>query len=101
MTSKQRAFLRSQGHVLPAMIQVGKEGESPALFQTFIEYLTHRELVKAHVLKSCPLTPREVAERVAQAIDAEVIQVIGRKFLLYKPNEELIKKGEALVLPRA
>lgn len=99
MTSKQRAYLRSLGHVLPAAVQMGKEGVSEALIQSMTEVLSKRELLKVHVLKTCACTPKEAADAVAQALGADVVQVIGRKFLLYLPNEKLLEKGEGIVLP--
>lgn len=99
MTSKQRAYLRSLGHVLPAMVQAGKEGLSDTLIQSLADYLSKRELVKVHVLKTCPQEPRALAEAVAEALQADVVQVIGRKFLLYLPNEKLLEEGKGIILP--
>lgn len=100
LTSKQRAYLRGLANDLPAVVHVGKEGGGESLVQSFRDYLSKRELVKATVLKNCELTPREAAEWSAEQLEAEVVQVIGRRFVLYLPNEELKKKGEAIILPQ-
>lgn len=99
LTSKQRAFLRALANELPATIQLGKGGLDEALVESFRQYLSKRELVKANVLKSCESPVRELAEALAKALGGEVVQVIGRKFVLYLPNEDLRKKGEAIILP--
>lgn len=99
LTGKQRALLRGLATEIPAAIQIGKDGLDAANITTFQQYLSKRELVKATVLKTCPVTPREAAEAMAAALKAEVIQVIGRKFTLYLPNLELRKIGKAIVLP--
>lgn len=99
LTSKQRAFLRGLATDLPATIQVGKEGTSETGLNGFRQYLSKRELVKANVLKTCPMTPREVAEWTAEQLGADVVNVIGRKFVIYLPNEDLREKGQAIILP--
>lgn len=100
LTSKQRAYLRSISHDMPATAQIGKETMDEDLVRFFQQYLSKRELVKVNVLKTSPASPREAAHQLAEALGADVVQVIGRKFILYLPNEELRKLGEAIVLPR-
>lgn len=99
LTSKQRAYLRSIAHRLPATEQIGKNEVDADTVESFRRYLSKRELVKAHVLKTSTQKPDELAEEIAKQLGAEVVQVIGRKFILYLPNEELRKKGEAILLP--
>lgn len=96
LTSKQRAFLRSMANSLDPILHVGKGELSDALYKQADDALAARELLKGKVLEACPLTSREAAERIAQAVGAEVVQVIGRTFVLYRRNE----KEPKIVLPR-
>ncbi|HJD23032.1 MAG TPA: ribosome assembly RNA-binding protein YhbY [Firmicutes bacterium] len=96
LTSKQRAFLRSMANSLDPILHVGKGELSDALYKQADDALTARELLKGKALEACPLTSREAAERIAQAVGAEVVQVIGRTFVLYRPNP----KEPKIQLPR-
>ena len=96
LTSKQRAQLRALAHDLDAVIHIGKDGVGPGLIKQADDVLEARELIKGRVLENCPLSPREGAEELARAARAEVVQVIGTKFVLYrethsKPKEKRIK----------
>ncbi len=96
LTGKQRSYLRGLANTLPAIFQVGKNGIDENVIRQFEEALEARELVKASVLKNSVYTAREAGEELAQAIDAEVISVLGSKFVLYKES----KKNKVLELPR-
>ena len=94
MTSKERAALRAQANQLPALFQVGKEGVTPAVAAQMLEAFNTRELLKGKVLlESCPQTPREAAETLANMTDAEVVQVVGGSMVFFKKNEELRRKN--------
>lgn len=88
LTSKQRAFLRSLGNELEPIIQVGKGGISDNLIQQVDDALEARELVKGRILKNAAEDVRDAAEYLAEATDAEVVQVIGNIFLLYRQRTE-------------
>ncbi|MBQ7037659.1 MAG: ribosome assembly RNA-binding protein YhbY [Clostridia bacterium] len=96
MTSKQRAYLRSLANPLEAIVHVGKGGVSDTLFKQADDALTARELIKGKALETAPETAREAAETIAAAVGAEVVQVIGRVFVLYRRNNEEPK----IVLPK-
>ncbi len=100
LTSKQRAYLRSLASDLDPLFQLGKDGLNPHISQHFDEAIESRELIKGTVLKTSELTPREAAEAIAKNIRAEVVQVIGRRFVLYRPSRKLAEKGQGIVLPR-
>ncbi len=100
LTSKQRAYLRGLASELQPLFQLGKEGLNEHIARHFDESLEGRELVKGSVLKTSDVSPREAAESIAKEIGAEVVQVIGRRFVLYRRSEKLAKKGEGIVLPR-
>ena len=85
LTSKQRSYLRGLANNIPAIFQVGKGGIDDNTIKQFDEALEARELVKASVLKIHYIC-REAAEEIAQALGADVVAVIGRKFVLYKES---------------
>lgn len=88
LTSKQRAYLRGLANSLDAIVHIGKGGSSDAICKQADDALTARELVKGKVLETAPMTSREAAEELAQAVGAEVVQVIGRIFVLYRQNPD-------------
>ena len=97
MTSKQRAYLRSLAVELDTILYVGKGGLSPQVFREADEALEKRELIKGRVLPdTCPETPRDAAEKIAQATGSQVVQVIGSRFVLYRRNP----KQPKITLPR-
>ena len=88
LTSKQRAQLRALANPLETIMQVGKSGVTPELAASVGDALTARELIKLRALETCPTSPRETAQQLAQAAGAEVVQVIGTRFVLYRANPE-------------
>ena len=86
ITSKQRAYLRSLAADIPCIMQVGKCGISENLIKTISDALEARELIKLSVLDSSDETPRTAAEALAEATGAEVVSVIGKKFILYRES---------------
>lgn len=97
MTSKQRAYLRGLANSLDPIVHVGKGGVSDAMRKQADDALTARELIKGRVLETAPESVRDVAEDIAASVDAAVVHVIGRTFVLYRKNE----KEPKIVLPRA
>ena len=88
LTSKQRARLRALANPLETIMQVGKSGVTPELTASVGDALTARELIKLRALETCPTSPRETAQQLAQAAGAEVVQVVGTRFVLYRANPE-------------
>ena len=86
LTSKQRAQLRGLANSIDTIVQVGKDGIGDNLVKQVNDALEARELIKGRVLENSMLTPREAAEELAQAARAEVVQVIGTKFVLYRKS---------------
>ena len=99
LSSKQRAWLRSCANTMEASFHVGKEPWNQAMTDSLAELLSTHELVKAVVLKSAAAAVRTIAVQAAQTDGAEVVQVIGRRFVLYKPSEKLARLGKSLLLP--
>ena len=96
LTSKQRAYLRGLGNPLDTILMVGKGGMSPEILKQSDDAITAREIIKGKCLETSPLSSREAAEDIASQIGAEVVQVIGTKFILYRRNE----KKPVIVLPK-
>lgn len=88
LNSKQRAQLRGMANRLETIFQVGKGGVSDNLIKQTDEALTVRELIKLRALETSPEGAREAAEKIAAAVGADVVQVIGSRFVLYRPNPE-------------
>ncbi|MGE5431939.1 MAG: YhbY family RNA-binding protein [Syntrophomonadaceae bacterium] len=96
LNSKQRAFLRSQAHHLAPVVNIGKEGVTGSAQQAVEDAFNRRELLKVKVLEYAPLSAKEAGEEMAGKIDGvQLIQVIGRIFVLYRPFPENPK----IVLP--
>ncbi len=97
MTSKQRSYLKSLASTLNPVFQIGKASLTPEVTVAIEECFNTRELLKITVLKNCLDEPKEIAQVVAERTHSQVVQVIGRKFILYKPD----KKNPRIVLPKA
>lgn len=92
MTSKERAELKSQAMKLDSIFQIGKSSLTPQMTEAIRDAITARELIKLSVLKNCPDNPRELAQIVADRTGSQIVQVIGKKIVLYKQNPEKEKK---------
>lgn len=88
LTSKQRAQLRSLANTLDAIFQVGKGGVNEQLIRQVDETLEKRELIKLTTLETCPQSSKEAAEQISAAVGCDTVQVIGRKFVLYRESKE-------------
>ncbi len=95
LTSKQRAYLKSLASTQEVVIHIGKEGVTPEIVQAVSEVIEARELVKLGILKNCFEDPREVADTVAGRTRSTVVQVIGKKIVLYRKR----KDNPKIVLP--
>ena len=96
MTSKQRAYLKSLASVIDPILQIGKSSLTPEYIEAVREAFNTREIIKINVLKNCLDDPKEMAQIIADRTGAQVVQVIGRKIVLYKPDKDKPK----IVLPK-
>lgn len=87
MTSKQRAYLKGLAMNIDPIFQVGKSSLTPELTEAVSEALEARELIKISVLKNCIDDPRSIAEVMAERTKSEVVQVIGKKIVLYRESK--------------
>lgn len=88
MTSKQRAYLKGLAMNIDPVYQVGKSSITPELTKGLDEVLEARELIKINVLKNCLDDPKEIAVILAERTRSEVVQVIGKKIVLYRPSKD-------------
>ena len=97
MSSKQRAYLKGLAMNMDPIINVGKASVTPEIVIAVDEAIEKRELIKLGVLKNCMDDPRDIAEIIAERTKSQVVQVIGKKIVLYRPN----KKDPKIVLPKS
>lgn len=95
LSGKERAYLRSLANPLDAIFQVGKGGITEEMCNQIANCLEARELIKLRVLNNSGYTAKEAAAEIAAAIGAEVVSVVGMKFVLYKRSE----KEQRIFLP--
>ena len=96
LTSKQRAYLRKLAQTAEPVLSIGKAGVTPELCEAVSEALEARELIKLNILKNCLDDPRGTADTIAGRTRSEVVQLIGRKIVLYRPA-----KDPVIELPKA
>lgn len=96
MTSKQRAYLKSLASSLSPVFQIGKASLTPSFTEAVNEAFNTRELIKITVLKNCADDPNEIADIISERTHSQVVQVIGKKIVLYKPD----KKNPKIMLER-
>jgi RNA-binding protein len=97
LTSKQRAYLKGLAADLEPVFQIGKGSVTPEVTSAISETFNTHELIKVTVLKNCLDDVKEVANTVAERTRSDLVQVIGRKFVLYKP----FKDDPKIILPKA
>ena len=98
MTSKQRSYLKGLAMTMDPIFQIGKSSVTPELTAAVEEALEARELIKLTVLKNCLDDGRSIAEVLAERTRSEVVQVIGKKIVLYRPAKDEAKRK--IVLPK-
>ncbi len=98
MTTKQRAYLKGLAMNIEPIFQIGKGGLTTEYLESVEEALEARELIKISVLKNCMEDPKELAFAIGENTDAEVVQVIGKKIVLYREARQPEKRK--IVLPK-
>ena len=92
MTSKQRAYLKSLAMKTEPILQIGKSSLTPECTASVKEALEARELIKISVLQNCMDDPHQMAQMLAERTGSQVVQVIGKKIVLYKEGKKEKKK---------
>ena len=98
MTTKQRAYLKGLAMNLDPIFQIGKSSVTPELTAAVAEALEARELIKLSILKNCLDDGREISAILAERTHSEVVQVIGKKIVLYKQAKD--EKKRKIELPK-
>ncbi len=88
LNSRQRAQLRGMANDFETILQVGKSGIVENTIKQVDDALEKRELIKLSVLETCTLTSREAADQISALTKSDVVQVIGRKFILYRESRD-------------
>lgn len=88
MTSKQRAYLRSMANTMETILYVGKDGIVPGTVKQASDALEAREIIKCAVQQGCPLSAREALNQLCEELQAEPVQCIGRRFVMYRPSKD-------------
>lgn len=86
LTGKQKSFLRSEGQKLEPVVMIGKEGVTPTVVQSAKDVIKKRELIKVRVLQNCEEEPEDAITVLAERVDCNLVQLIGRNGLLFKRN---------------
>ncbi|MGN0462445.1 MAG: ribosome assembly RNA-binding protein YhbY [Ruminococcus sp.] len=97
LNGKQRAYLRSIANTIDTILIIGKGGITQQVIKQADDALTAREIIKGKVLENSDLTSRQVADMLSEEVSSDVVQVIGSKFVLYRPNPD----EPQIVLPKA
>ncbi len=95
MTSKQRAYLKGLANSIDTILIVGKDGVTENIVKQADDALEARELMKMKCLETCMSSPKDIAYKIADAVNGTVVQVIGSKAVLYRPA-----KNSKIVLPQ-
>lgn len=88
LNSRQRAQLRAMANSYDTIVHIGKDGIKEQTITQINDALNARELIKARVLETAPYTSREAADIVAKETAADVVQVIGSRFILYRESKD-------------
>jgi RNA-binding protein len=95
LTSKERSELKSRAQTADTIIIIGKGGVSDDIIKSAAAAIAARELIKGKTLETCPVDTAAAAAEIAEAIEAEVVQIIGMKFVLFRENPDKDKKKPA------
>ena len=98
LTSKQRAQLRGLANSIDTVVIIGKEGIGDNLVRQADDALEARELIKCRVLESSMLTARQACDTLSRLTRSEQVQVIGTKFVLYRPSHNKAKKDKIVLI---
>lgn len=88
MTSKQRSYLKGLAMNIDPVFQIGKSGLTPEVTEAVGEAFNAKELIKISVLKNCLEDPKEIANMLGERTKSQVVQVIGKKIVLYKESKD-------------
>jgi len=88
LSTRQRQYLKGLGHSLKPVIHIGKEGMTEQVIASASKALEDHELIKVALLETAGLEKKEAAAQIAQALHADLVQLLGFKILLYRARKE-------------
>jgi RNA-binding protein len=88
LDKKQRIFLRSKAQLLEDIVQIGKDGMTDNVIKQVSDNLYAHELIKIKVQNNCDEDLEDLAHRLAEATDSEIVTTIGTKIVLYKLSKK-------------
>lgn len=88
MKGKQKRFLRAMASTMPAVVQIGKNGLDDAVKESALLAINARELIKVKILQNSPVEGEEVFNELAEHMQAELVQIIGKNGVFYKAKKE-------------
>ena len=99
ITTKQRAMLRGMSNQMDTIFQIGKGGITEETLKQVDAALEARELIKLRTLETAPVTSREAASAIAESLGADVVSVVGSRFVLYRESLKKKKQNKHIILP--
>ncbi len=99
LSNAQKKFLRKLGHSLNPVVYIGKEGLSDTVISAVEEALDFHELIKIKLINTDKISKHEAADRVPGLTRSQLVQLIGKTLLVYRPNKNK-KKDEQIRLPK-
>lgn len=88
LTGKQRSYLKSLANTRDPIFQLGKNGLTESFIKQVDVVIESKELIKINVLNNSGLEAKQVAIELANALEAEFVQSMGNKFVLYRESKE-------------
>lgn len=88
LTGKQKRYLRALATEEKTIFQIGKDGLSDNLIEQVDHAIEARELIKISVLKNSSVDIKETGFDLARFTNSELVQVIGRTIVLYRPSRD-------------
>lgn len=88
LSTENKRKLRAMAHGMPALLQIGKGGLNDNMYRSLDDDLEAHELVKVSILKTSDVEPREAAIECASMTHSDIVQIIGRTFILYRRSKE-------------
>lgn len=88
LTNKEKSYLRGLAQTKRALFQIGKDGITPNMVRSVSDSLEAHELVKIALLKTCGDDVRQAALDMSGATSSEIVQIIGRTFVLYRRSKK-------------
>lgn len=99
LTTRQKQFLKGLAHPLSPLVQIGKEGMSSSIIETVKAELFHHELLKVKIGNNSGLERHVTSQAMAEQTESVLVQLIGKVFVLYKPNLDK-PKDKKISLPK-